>query len=149
MAKRKKKKLKKSRYEGKGAERFFRLLILIGVGFLVVAVAKNFARQSGASLSLPKFNLPKLSDQDGSPKEILNQVLSEVDLGEKVQDEPIAEPVEGIQDQTQSLIESLKQLPQDQLEAVKEQVYQEICQDYCRQIAAEEKDDVTELPPEN
>ncbi len=42
--------------------------------------------------------------------------------------EPIEEPVKNIESQTETLIESLKSLPQDQLEAIKKQVFKEVCQ---------------------
>lgn len=151
MAKRrrKKKKKKKNKYEGKGGERLLRLIILVGVGFLILTVAKSLARRPDSSLSLPKLNLPKLSSQDLPAEEILGKVLSEIDLEKKIQDEPIGEPVEGIQLRTQDLVDSIKSLPQDQLEAVKKQIFKEICQDYCRETATKEENDITELPPED
>lgn len=62
--------------------------------------------------------------------------LEEVELeGESVPEnqetqeaEPIEEPVQNIQSQTQVLIETIKELPQDQIEAIKKQIYKELCE---------------------
>lgn len=56
--------------------------------------------------------------------------LEEVAVPTRVLDEsePIKKPVENIESQTNQLIESIKQLPQDQLEAIKKQVFKEFCE---------------------
>lgn len=47
---------------------------------------------------------------------------------ENQETEPIREPMENIQNQTRVLIESIKKLPEDQIEAIKEQIYKEFCE---------------------
>lgn len=42
--------------------------------------------------------------------------------------EPIREPSEKIKGQTEDLVEMIKNLPQDQVEAIKKQIYQDFCQ---------------------
>ena len=48
-------------------------------------------------------------------------------MGTTVSNEPIMEPAQNIQEQTQALIESIKRLPEDQIEAIRKQVYKEVC----------------------
>ena len=42
--------------------------------------------------------------------------------------EPVAEPVASIQKQGEQLIEAVRGLPEDQLRAVRKQLYQELCE---------------------
>jgi hypothetical protein len=42
--------------------------------------------------------------------------------------EPIEEPAQNVQNQTQILIDLIKKLPEDQVEAIKKQLYQEVCE---------------------
>lgn len=42
--------------------------------------------------------------------------------------EPINQPAQTIQKQTEALIETIKELPQDQIEAIKKQIYKDFCE---------------------
>lgn len=44
------------------------------------------------------------------------------------EEEPITQPVENIQSQTNQLMESIKRLPEDQIKAIKKQIYKDFCQ---------------------
>jgi len=60
---------------------------------------------------------------------ILPGVPGETETKKETQEtEPIEEPAQNVQNQTQILIEAIKKLPEDQLEAIKKQLYQEICE---------------------
>jgi len=129
--------MKEKKTKGRGGQRLVRLVLLGLVGFLVLMMVKNLAAQ-GAS-----FSLPSLSWQRFIPEKILDST-SELILGEKAQlaqpdqaeeetsteVEPIAQPVEKIQSQTQFLLDLIKKLPEDQIRAVKKQLCKEICEDY-------------------
>ena len=125
-------------------QRLTRLLLVIISGVIVVAGARLIVDrrqknpQAGGLLDPIKEkleeagenilgeaikNLPKAPDLD----EVIEDGDAESD-GEQV--EPIEKPVKNVQDQTQELIEMIKDLPQDQIEAIKEQVYKEICSEH-------------------
>lgn len=124
-------------------ERLIRLL-LVGVGaLLILGVAKAFADWRvekplvGKPLSLPELSIEKLQKEDvlgTATRGILGRKKEQVDQGDQVNQEhqevePVAEPVENIQEQTQTLIESIKKLPEDQIEAIKKQLFKEFCEE--------------------
>lgn len=129
-------------------ERLIRFL-LVGLGaVLILGGAKAFAdwrgKQSlgGEKLSLPKLSTERLQSEDvlGTAKQRILGRKEKVDQEDQVnresQDsEPIAEPAEKIEKQTETLIETIKQLPQDQVEAIKKQIYKE----FCEQLLVEEE----------
>ena len=47
-------------------------------------------------------------------------------------EEPIAEPIASIQNQSNQLVEAIQRLPEDQLKAVKKQLYKEFCENLLR-----------------
>lgn len=47
--------------------------------------------------------------------------------------EPVAEPIASIQNQSDQLLEAIKKLPEDQLRAVKKQLYQEFCENLLKE----------------
>jgi len=113
-------------------ERLIRFLLVSLGAVLIMGAAKTFAdwraKQSpGGGWQLPKVSMEKLPSKNvlGTAKEkILGRKKEQV-----VQEtEPIAEPTENIQKQTQTLIESIKKLPEDQIEAIKKQILKEICE---------------------
>ena len=63
--------------------------------------------------------------------------LGEIDESEvkKIdpESEPIKEPAENVRQQTEALLESIKSLPQDQIEAIKRQIYKDFCQDLIKE----------------
>jgi hypothetical protein len=119
---------------GHGGQRLIRLLIIGLIAGVVVLIAKN---AGGLKFDLgsqtSKFS-SQLFGQIGLEKSLVS--VSEKILGEEVklkneadgEIEPIAEPVNDIQNQTQTLLDSIKKLPEDQLKAVKKQLYKEFCE---------------------
>lgn len=110
---------------------------------LIAGVAKTLAGRQGSSLALPHFPIGESLENLG--EKVLGKAVQILpgapDLGETVQEkeegqvageadevEPIKEPAENVQKQTEILIETIKELPQDQLEAIKKQIYKEICE---------------------
>ena len=47
---------------------------------------------------------------------------------DKEDTEPIEEPVKNIEKQTEVIIEQIKNLPKDQVDAIKKQIYKEMCE---------------------
>lgn len=74
---------------------------------------------SEVSKKIPNFPLPEVS------LPILSPTPSPIS-------EPIKEPAENVQNQTQQLIETIKKLPQDQLEAIKKQLFKDVCEQICQ-----------------
>lgn len=113
--------------------RFF----LVGLGaLLLLGAAKTFAdwrtKQApiGESLNLPELSIEKLQSEDilGTASQAILERRKQADQDNQ-EAEPIAEPVENVQEQTETLIETIKQLPQDQVEAIKKQIYKDICEE--------------------
>lgn len=52
---------------------------------------------------------------------------------EKKETLPIKEPIKNIEFKTQDLIESIKKLPQDQLSAIKKQLYKDFCENLTKE----------------
>jgi len=120
-------------------ERLTRIFLLGLAALLIIALAKGLAdwqaqsKVAGESVSLPQVSVKeKLEDlgEDilgkavkflpGAPDLEVDQVSQET--------EPIEEPVKNVQQQTQTLIEAIKKLPEDQLEAIKKQIQKEFCE---------------------
>ena len=107
-----------------------RLLLLgIAAGLTLLAIKNMVEGQSGQPLIGQPLELPELSIDTDQLEEVLG-TASERILGEREEGEtePIAEPVEQIQSQTEDLIESVKKLPEDQVKAIKEQIYKDFCE---------------------
>ena len=119
-------------------ERLTRLFIIVVVAGLVAGVfkfalvqAKNgpgsILKPMGAAvenfgekvLGMAVKNLPQAPNLDEIDEEKKDGSLDS---------EPIMQPAQDIQEQTQILIESIKHLPDDQIEAIRKQVYKEFCQ---------------------
>ena len=110
-------------------ERLKRLVLLgIGAALLLVLIQSLVSwQQKNAALGI-KISLPKF---EGSQENILgavSKILGKKVDSEELEGEPIAEPVKSIESQTQALIESVKKLPEDQLEAIKVQLFKEFCE---------------------
>jgi len=58
---------------------------------------------------------------------------------EETQVQPIQEPVENVQIQTEKLIQMIKSLPEEQVLAIKKQLYQEFCKELLKDIEKKEK----------
>ena len=121
-------------------ERITRLFIIFFLALMVVFLAKSLAGQqnqgdvAGVSISLSNIPLKeKIEDLGGK---ILGQAIRllpgapqlEIESQESEAVEPIEEPVTNIQEQTDNLIEAIKKLPEDQLEATKKQIRKEFCE---------------------
>lgn len=120
-------------------ERLTRIFLLGLAAFLIIALAKGLAdwqgqqRVAGESVSLPQVSVKEKLEDLG--EDILGKTVEFLpgapDLGVDQADqetEPIEEPVENVQQQTQALIEAIKKLPEDQIEAIKKQIYEEFCE---------------------
>lgn len=111
------------------------LLVSIGA-LLILGAAKAFADWRGKQppvvepLNLPELSIEKFQSEDvlgTATRGLLGGKKKQVDQEDK-ETEPIAEPVEQVEEQTQELIETLKQLPEDQIKAIKKQIYKEFCE---------------------
>ena len=127
-------------------ERIKRLLIIITVALLVAWGAKSAigwqAKQKaqGKVVSLTASVDQFLTDMTGK---VLGLAVSKLTGNKSVKDklvpstilegEPISQPVENVQTQTQQLIESIKKLPEDQIEAVKKQIIKDFCQKFLQE----------------
>jgi len=133
-------------------QRLMRILIIVAAAFLAVGGVKWIVGQSQKNpgiLSLSTEPVRKKLQQVGdnvlgemvkhlpdSPdlekvgkEEMKKTEQSNQDNGQKKQSrEPISQPVQNIENQTQVLIETIKKLPQDQIEAIKKQIWKEFCQ---------------------
>jgi len=120
-------------------DRLTRIFLLGLAAFLIIALAKGLAdwqgqqRVAGESVSLPQVSVKEKLEDLG--EDILGKTVEFLpgapDLGVDQADqetEPIEEPVENVQQQTQALIEAIKKLPEDQIEAIKKQIYEEFCE---------------------
>ena len=127
-------------------ERLLRIFIIGAAALLIISVAKTVAdwrgqtRESREPRELPSVSLKdKLEDLGG---EILGKTVKVLPGGQNIsqisqeveteqtgeETEPIEEPVKDVQRQTEILIELIKKLPEDQMEAIKEQIYKEVCE---------------------
>lgn len=119
-------------------ERLTRLLAIGLAAFLILSLARVVAnwqaqpKVTNESAKLPQTSVKeKLGEWGGN---ILGKAVNllpgtpEWDEASQENQEPIEQPVQGIQQQMDSLIENIKKLPQDQLEATKNQVYKEFCE---------------------
>lgn len=121
--------------------RLVRLLLIVAVGGIVIfgfkalsgASAKSILKPVGEKIEdvgegilgaavkvLP--NPPVFEAEEGSSDD---SVFLDED-GNEV--EPIEEPVKNIEKQTEAIIEQIKNLPSDQIEAIKKQIYKEMCE---------------------
>lgn len=129
-------------------ERLTRIFIIAIAALVVISLAKGVAdwrskaRVEGESVSFPpapvKEKLENLGENilgevveilPGAPDLGVNQVDQDNQVNQENQEtEPIEEPVKNVQQQTQTLIEAIKKLPEDQVKAVKKQIYKEFCE---------------------
>ena len=120
-------------------ERLTRIFLLGLAALLIIAFAKGLAdwqgqqKVAGESVNLPQISVKEKLEELGG--DILGKAVKLLpgapDLGVNQVDqetEPIEEPVKNVQQQTQTLIEAIKKLPQDQLEATKKQIQKEFCE---------------------
>lgn len=115
-------------------ERLIRFL-LVGLGaVLILGAVKTFADwQAKRSPTLPELSIEKLQSEGilGVAREkILGRKQADQIIQETQETEPIAEPAEKVEKQTKDLIETIKQLPQNQMEAIKKQLLKEFCEQF-------------------
>jgi len=124
-----------------GKDRLKRLLmVLLIIGFLAGGV-KVFAdwqgkkKAQGEALSLPTAKIgEKISDLGeqilGKTVQVLpgNSVLKEKIITEKESTNTETEKVEKVEIKTQEIIEIIKELPAEQLENIKKQIFKDFCQ---------------------
>lgn len=124
-------------------ERLTRILIIIIVALLIISLAKVLTdwqskqKVAGESLKVPtapvKEKIEDLGEDIlGKAVEVLPGAprMEKVDQDNQVnqETEPIEEPVKNVEKQTEILIETIKELPQEQVEAIKKQIYKEFCE---------------------
>lgn len=126
-------------------ERLVRILIVGACALLVLGIARSFANQNQKQpqpMTLPNLSIKEKIQNLGEgvlgtaikvlPGELkLNETSREEDKKDnqaEKESEPIKQPVENVQKQTEALIETIKQLPKDQIEAIKKQIYKEFCE---------------------
>jgi len=130
-----------------GKDRLKRFLIIIFVAFLVLAGAKVFAdwqgkkKAQGEVLSFPTAEIgEKISDFGeqvlGRAVDVLpgNSALKQKIITEKestninTNTTTETEKVERVEIKTQEIIEIIKELPAEQLENIKKQIFKDFCQ---------------------
>jgi len=134
-------------------ERLRRILIIIGVMILVLLAGKVFAdwqknkQARGESLSLPTRQVREKIEDIG--EEILGTAIKVLpgskDLKEKlesqekkdeqgeVKGETKTETVKQMETQTQEIIKIIKELPAEQVNQIKKQVFKEFCQEVLKE----------------
>lgn len=151
MAKKKLSEIEKEREKEKlgrkRKKRLTRFLFLCLVVFLLVVLVKFLANEGTGQSAGGKIRQPILKETIEDFGETVLGVavrylpnapdLEEIDKSQlkKIdpEAEPIKEPTENIRQQTESLLESIKALPQDQIEAIKRQIYKDFCQNLIRE----------------
>ena len=122
-------------------DRLKRLTVLLLVAVLVFFAGKVFAdwqgkkKTQGEVLSLPTAEIgEKISDFGeqvlGKVVDILpgNSALKEKIITEKESTNTETEKVEKVEIKTQEIIEIIKELPAEQLENIKKQIFKDFCQ---------------------
>lgn len=140
---------KKEKSKGKGRKRLVRFLVLLFAGWLVAKGARALIEQGSQGERKLSFQLPIKEKMESWGENILGSAVKLLpgapDWGEikseqvnqvNQETEPIKQPTENIQKQTELLFEMIKELPQEQLGAVKKQ----LCQDFCQRLSEEEDD---------
>lgn len=120
-------------------ERLIRIFLLGLAALLIIVLAKGLAdwqtqqKVAGESISLPRLPIKEKIEDFG--EKVLGKAIKvlpgapDLEVNQEDQEtEPIEEPVSNVQQQTEALIEAIKKLPQDQLEATKKQLYKEFCE---------------------
>lgn len=120
-------------------ERIKRILIIIGVVGLVLLAGKAFARWqttqkvAGESVKLPTDMITDKVEEIG--ENILGKTVEVLpgssQLKEKVVEEETQTKI--IETQTSQIIEIIKQLPQDQVDQLKKQIFKDFCEEVLRE----------------
>lgn len=128
-------------------ERLVRFLIIGLAAFLILSLARVVAgwqaqpktadKSASFSQTPVKEKLEEWSGNVLGKAADLLPGVSERDEADQENQEPIEKPVQDVQQQVDSLIEAIKKLPQDQLEATKKQIYKE----FCKEVSDEEQSD--------
>lgn len=134
-------------------ERLVRILLVGLAGLLSLGAVKGVAewqeKQSavGKKILLPTKQISKKIEDFGG--KVLGRAIKILPGGEKLkekveQEEEVekqenkeTEAVETIETQTQEIIEVIKELPEEQLEKIKKQVFKEFCQEVCKEVLEE------------
>lgn len=117
-------------------ERFKRLFILgIATGltvFVVMAFAKWRDKKGASAQVLGLSKLPIEEELKDFGEKILGVAIKKIrpekQSDQEQESEPITQPTENIQNQSNQLMESIKRLPEDQIKAIKKQIYKDFCQ---------------------
>jgi len=125
-------------------ERLKRILIIIGVAGLMVFGGQAFARwskkQTGEPIQLPGEAVTSKfeefgEDVLGKAVEILpgSSQLKEKVVEKETQTTSTVKSTKIIETQTKEIIEIIKQLPQDQMDQLKKQVFKDFCQEVLKE----------------
>jgi len=125
-------------------ERLKRILIIIGVAGLMVFGGQAFAhwsqKQTGEPIQLPGEAVTSKfeefgEDVLGKAVEILpgSSQLKEKVVEKETQTTSTVESTKIIETQTKEIIEIIKQLPQDQMDQLKKQVFKDFCQEVLKE----------------
>ncbi|HUS60200.1 MAG TPA: hypothetical protein VMX76_02345 [Nevskiaceae bacterium] len=125
-------------------DRLIRFLIIVLVAGLVLGLARTLVKRQ-QDPEAKSFQVPIKKKVEDWGEKVLGTVVEKLPKAPNLEEvepegesapenqetqetEPIEEPVQNIQTQTQVLIETIKELPQDQIEAIKKQIYKEFCE---------------------
>jgi len=125
-------------------ERLKRILIIIGVAGLMVFGGQAFAhwsqKQTGEPIQLPGEAVTSKfeefgEDVLGKAVEILpgSSQLKEKVVEKETQTTSTVKSTKIIETQTKEIIEIIKQLPQDQMDQLKKQVFKDFCQEVLKE----------------
>lgn len=107
-------------------ERLIRFL-LVGVAALIILGGIRYL-VGGREEPVSAPEIPINEERIEPLKEEILGVVGRVLPGGK-REESDLKPVQNVQEQTQNLIESIKSLPEDQIEVIKKQIYKEFCEE--------------------
>jgi len=107
--------------------------ILVGIVVYAAFVGIQILAQKSKGATVPQLqDIPLVTTLEQAGAQVLGTTTNNLpklntDVKIPLQGEPVAQPVESINNQTNQLLESIKQLPEDQLKALKKQLYKEFC----------------------
>lgn len=120
-------------------ERIKRILIIIGAAVLVLLAGKVFAdwqekRQvAGESIKLPTEVITEKVGEVG--EDILGKAVEILPGSNQLKERVVEKETQTkvIEVQTKEIMEIIKQLPQDQVEQIKKQIFKDFCEEVMRE----------------
>lgn len=120
-------------------ERIKRILIIIGVVGLVLLAGKAFARWqttqkvAGESIKLPTEVISEKVEEVG--EDILGKAVEVLPGSSQLKERVVEKETQTkvIEVQTKEIMEIIKELPQDQVDQIKKQIFKDFCEEVMRE----------------